>query len=53
MTLPLENPKHKTKKYFFIKSARLATSFEGWNSSQAQSAGEIYWFKVCKKWRKQ
>jgi len=44
MMSPTNKPKCKTEKCFLIESRRLPESVEGWNSSPAQSAGEL-WLK--------
>jgi len=42
MSLPPENAKSKTKKIFSISSRRRAESVDRFNSSLAQSAGELW-----------
>jgi len=44
-----KNPKHKIKKFFQVRTRRLAKSFEGLNSSLTQSAEELWTCKdTCK-----
>jgi len=38
--------KYKSFQFFSIKSRRFATSFEGLNSSPAQSTGELWSYNV-------
>jgi len=42
MMSPTKNLKPKTKNIFSLRTRRLAESFEGLNSSLAQSAGELW-----------
>jgi len=49
MTSPTENHNPKTKKKFLIETCGLPESVEGSNSSQAQSAGELWCCNVLQK----